>query len=112
LRLWSLSRWSFLVVLRSDVYIAGSFCQGRLCTDDCCLFWGGGSSRVSVSVDKVRPARGNSLLAFCCFVVLRGEGGGVFLRYFSTRVFSEGALLLNLYVPLDWLLEFLCMRVY
>ncbi len=93
--------------------IAGSFCQGRLCTDDCCLFWGGGSSRFQFRLIKVRPARGNSLLAFCCFVVLPGErGGGSVFVVFSTRVFSEGALLLNLYVPLDWLLEFLCMRVH
>lgn len=49
---------------------------------------------------------------FTSVLVFWGAGGGVFLWYFSMRVFSDGALLLNLYVPLDWLLEFLCMRVY
>lgn len=54
---------------------------------------GRGKFSVSVSVDKIRPARGNSLLAFCCFVVLRekGRGGrgifcGILAREFSVKV--------------------------
>jgi hypothetical protein len=64
--------------------IAGSFfCQGRLCTDDCWLFLGRGKFAVSVSVDKVRQARGNSLLPFCCS---GGRGGcfcGILAREFQ-----------------------------
>jgi hypothetical protein len=57
--------------------IAGSFCQGRLCADDCCLFWDGGSSRFQFRLIKyVRPVG----ILYLRFVVLlfcgRKDGGG------------------------------------
>ncbi len=82
----SLSRWSFLVVLRSDVLLLGVFVKAGFVPTIAPCF-GAGEVRGFSFGHNVRPARGNSLLAFCCSAGERAGGGGecfcgILARYF------------------------------